>query len=162
MQIPPLKKSTFYVVVAVVLLAGIIIGSLLTSYVIFKNRDRICILSQPPKINTNLSQQQIANATSLQTNKIMTGKVVSKESSQFSIETTVLNPLDSKKSVTATVKIPFDPQKDSVTMIKQIATSQTSSTIKEISASFADIKVGEQILVKVLQDKKMVYIPSPQ
>jgi len=36
--------------------------------------------------------------------------------------------------------------------------TQGVSTVKETKASFSDIKVGEQVLLKILDGKKWVYL----
>ena len=55
MEIPPEKKPIFYLVSIPVFVAGLVLGALIVSYVFFKTKDRICLLSQPPKINTGLT-----------------------------------------------------------------------------------------------------------
>ena len=163
MQIPPLKKSTFYIIVAVAVLAGVVIGGLFIGYVAFyKFKGELLSAAQPPKLNTDLTPEIIEKATSLETNRTIFGKVMSKESDKIVIETTVTNLLDPKNSTTTTVNIPFDKQKDEVVVAKQIPVSSTSSTVQIVNVSFDDIKVGGQVLVKVLQGKKTIYILPAQ
>lgn len=158
MQIPPEKKSTFYVISALVMLAGIILGALLVSYIFFRIKDKMCLLSQPAKVNTELTSAQVQKATSLQQNANIFGKVITKEAGAFTLEFSMVNPLDTKNSTTTTAKIPFDPTKDEVIKITQVPPTPTTSSIKQTNASFSDIKVGQQVWVKILNGKKTVYL----
>lgn len=157
MQIPPLKRSTFYGIVTLVLLVGIILGVLLVGYAFSKNREKICLAAQPPVINTSLTQDQVQTVVSLDTNKMMSGKVVSKDAGSFTLQVSITNPLDTKNSTTTMVKVPFDSAKDSVVIAK---TNVKTSTVETVKASFSDIKVGQQVLLKILNGKKTVYISS--
>lgn len=157
MQIPPLKKSTFYGIVAIVLLAGIVLGALFFSYIFSKNIEKICLLSQPVEVNTDLTENQIQTAVSLDLNKMMSGKVVSKEAVSFTLQVSVTNPLDVGNSVVTTVKVPFDATKDEVVIAKQ---DIKTSTVETVKASFSDIKIGGTVLLKILNGKKTVYLSS--
>lgn len=157
MQIPPLKKSTFYIIIVLVLLAGTILGVLLVGYAFSKNREKVCLATQPQVINTDITQSQIQTAVSLDSNKMMSGKVVSKDAGSFTLQVSVTNPLDAGNSVMTTVKVPFDATKDEVVIAKQ---NTKTSTVETVKASFSDIKVGEQVLLKILNGKKTVYISS--
>ena len=158
MQIPPLKKSTFYIVIVLVLLVGIILGALFFSYVFSKNRERVCLLTEPSVINTSLTDNQVQTAVSLETNKMISGKIVSKDTNSFTLQVSITNPLDSQNSTTTTVKVPYDATKDEVIIAKQ---NTNTSTVETAKASFSDIKVGQQILLKILNGKKTIYLPSP-
>lgn len=157
MQIPPLKKSTFYIVIVLVLLAGIILGAILISYAFSKNRDKVCLATEPPVVNTDLTESQIQTAVSLDTNKMMSGKVVSKNANSFTMQVSIKNPLDAGNSVTTTVKVPFDATKDEVVIAK---TDAKTSTVSTTSGSFADIKTGQQVLLKIVNGKKAIYLSS--
>ena len=163
MQIPPLKKSTFWLIVAASILAGIVIGGLFIGYVAFyKFKGELLAAAQPPKINTNLTPEQIQRATALETDRTILGKVVSKESDKIVIETTVTNLLDQKNSTTTILNIPFDAQKDEVVIVKQAAVPGASSTVQEVKVSLNDIKIGQQVLVKILGGKKTIYLLPAQ
>ena len=157
MDIPPEKKPLFYLVSVPVFLVGLVLGSLLVIYVFFKTKDRICLLSQPPKINTELTSAQVQGATSLEQNRTIFGKVTATEASSFKLQFFLANPLDSRNSTTTSVNIPFDQNKDEVMKLRTVLT-QGVSTVKETKASFSDIKVGEQVLLKILDGKKWVYL----
>lgn len=157
MQIPPLKQSTFYIVIVLVLIVGIVLGALLIGYAFSKNREKVCLATESPVINTDLTQSQVQNAVSLDSNKMMFGKVVSKYASSFTLQVSITNPLDTKNSTTTVVKIPFDATKDEVIISKQNA---NTSNVEIIKASFSDIKVGRQILLKIINGKKTVYLTS--
>lgn len=158
MQIPPLKKSTFYIITVLVLLVGIILGALFFDYVFFKNRDIFCELGQPPKVNTEFTQKQIQAATSITSNRAMFGKVIYKEASLFTIELTIVNPLDTKNSTTTTIKVPFDKNKDEVIKIEQGPETPVDSVVKTTNSSFSNIRVGDRVLVKFLDGKKTIYL----
>jgi len=155
MQIPPLKKSTFYTIVALVLLAGVVIGALIISYAFSKNREQVCLATQPPVINTDLTENQVQTAVSLDTNKMMSGKVVSKDTNSFTLQVSVTNPLDAGNSVMTTVKVPYDATKDEVIIAKQ---NTNTSTVETVKASFSDIKVDQQVLLKILNGKKTIFL----
>lgn len=157
MQIPPLKKSTFYVVIALVLLVGIVLGALFFSYIFSKNREKVCLATEPTVVNTNLTESQIQTAVSLDSNKMMSGKVVSKDASSFTLQVSITNPLDTRNSVTTTVKVPFDATKDEVVIAK---TDAKTSTVETIKASFSDIKTGQQVLLKIINGEKTIYLSS--
>jgi len=161
MQIPPLKKSTFYIIVAAAVLVGIIIGGIFIGYVAFyKFKGELLVAAQPPKINTDLTPQQIQKATSLDANRTIFGKVVSKEAARFTIETIVTNLLDPKNSTTTAVNISFNSQQDEIITLKQGST--TSSAVQEIKSSLSDVKIGQNVLVKVLNGKKTIYLLPAQ
>ena len=163
MQIPPLKKLTFWLIVAASVLVGIVIGGLFIGYVAFyKFKGELLAAAQPPKINTNLTPEQIQRATALETDRTILGKVVSKESDKIVIETTVTNLLDQKNSTTTILNIPFDAQKDEVVIVKQAAVPGASSTVQEVKVSLNDIKIGQQVLVKILGGKKTIYLLPAQ
>ncbi|GEM_PF-5763277 len=168
MQIPPLKKSTFYIIIALVVLAGFIIGALFFGYLFNKYRDKVCVLTQPPKVNNEIAQNQIEKAVSLASDKIIAGKVVSKGTNELSVETTVSSVVATasgtlKNSTTTTVNVPFDQQKDQVVTFKQVPVPSTSSTLQTtVNASFNDIQVGQQIIIKVLGGKKTIYLLPAQ
>jgi len=157
MEIPPEKKPLFYLVSVPVFLAGIALGVLVVSYVFFKTKDTFCPLWQPPKVNTELTASQMQQATSVEQNRTIFGKVLATEASSFKLQFFLANPLDSGNSTTTSVNIPFDQEKDEVIKLKPVST-QGVSTVKETKGSFGDIKVGEQVLVKILDGKKTVYI----
>ncbi|MDP3948685.1 MAG: hypothetical protein Q8Q17_01910 [bacterium] len=159
MQIPPLKKSTFWLIVAASVLVGIVIGGLFIGYVAFyKFKGELLAAARPPEVNTSLTPQQIQRATSLETDRTILGKVVSKESDKIVIETTVTNLLDQKNSTTTILNIPFDAQKDEVVIVKQAAVPSASSTVQEVKVSLNDIKIGQQVLIKILGGKKTIYL----
>lgn len=157
MQIPPLKKSTFYVVIMLVLLVGIVLGALLIGYAFSKNRDKVCLASEPVKVDTSLTQNQVQTAVSLDTNKMLSGEVISKDASSFTLQTSITNPLDAGNSVMTTVKVPYDATKDEVIIAKQ---NTNTSTVETVKASFNDIKVGSTVLLKILNGKKTIYLSS--
>lgn len=157
MQIPPLQKSTFYIIIVLVLVAGIILGSLIVSYAFYKNRATVCLATETPVVNTDLTQSQIQSAVSLDSNKMMSGKVVAKEASSFTLQVSITNPLDSKNSTTTMVQVPFDPAKDEVVIAK---TDTKTSTVETTSGSFSDIKTGQPVLLKIVNGEKTIYLSS--
>ncbi len=161
MQIPPLKKSTFYIIVAVAVLTGIVIGELFVGYVAFyKFKGELLAAARPPVLNTTLTPEQIARATAIGTDRTIFGKVTSKESGKIVIETTVTNLLDPKNSTTTNVNVPFDSQKDDIFTFKQV--SAASSTVQEIKVSLNDVKIGQQVLLKIIDGKKTIYLLPAQ
>ncbi len=158
MIIPPEKKSTFYIITLLVLLVGVILGAMLASYSFVQNKDALCLAIQPPKTSTANTANQVQKLPSLQQNTTIFGKVTATDASSFTLQIPVANLLNAKNATTTTLKIPFDATKDSVVVIKKTA-SKTGSTISTVAASFSDIKVGAQVLVKVVDGKKTVYIP---
>lgn len=157
MEIPPEKKPLFYLVSIPVFLVGLVLGALVVSYVFFKTKDTVCRLWQTPQVSTELTPNQIQQAVSLRQDRELFGKVTSKDAGSFTLQVFVTNPLDSKNSTTTAVKISFDPKADAVVTLKK---SVNSSTIKETPATFDAIKVGGQVLLKILDGKKTVYITS--
>jgi len=155
MEIPPEKKPIFYLVSIPVFVAGLVLGALIVSYVFFKTKDRICPLNQLPEISTELNASQMQQAMSVEQNRTIFGKVLATDAGSFTLQFFVANPLDSRNSTTTSVKIPFDPKVDEVFTLKK---ANSSSTIKETKASFSDIQVGGQVLLKILDGKKTVYI----
>lgn len=157
MEIPPEKKPLFYLVSVPVFLVGLVIGALLTSYVFFKTKDTIYRISQSQQVSAELTSTQIQQAASIERNRTIFGKVTATEASSFTLQFPLVNPLDTRNSTTTSVKIPFDPGVDEVIKLETVP-ARTSSTVKESKASFSDIKVGEQVLLKILDGKKTVYI----
>lgn len=161
MQIPPVKKSVFYIIVAAAVLVGIIIGGLFVGYIAFyKFKGELLVAAQPPKLNTDLTPQAIEKATSLETNRTIFGKVLSKASDKIVIETIVTNLLDPKNSTTTAVNIPFNSQQDEIITLKQGST--ISSPAQEIKSSLGDVKIGQNVLVKILNGKKTIYLLPAQ
>lgn len=155
MEIPVQKKPTHYFVTIVVFLIGVVVGGIIVSYVFFKVKDRLYVISQPPVISTALTAEQVQQAASITEDRTIAGKVTAVDTSSFSILIPVVNPIDSKNSTTTTVRIPFNQSTDEVIMPKPTAT-----TVAQIKASFGDIKVGQLVLVKILNGKKTVFIPA--
>lgn len=153
MEIPPEKKPLFYLVSIPVFLVGLVLGALLVSYVFFKTKDTLCLVSQPPEVSTELTASQIQQAASLEQNRTIFGEIISKDTGSFVLQFLVANPLDVKNSTTTNVRVTFDPTTDEVIIPKPTAT-----TVEQVGASFSDIKVGEQVLLKILDGKKTIYI----
>lgn len=161
MEIPSEKKPLFYLVSVPVFLVGLVLGVLIVSYVFFQTKDAVCRLWQPPpQVNIGLTERQMEMAGYLERNRNIFGTVTSKDAGSFTLRFSVVNPLDTKNSTTTSVKIPFDQQKDEVIKLKTVPATPTTSSVKEIKVSFSDIKVGEQVLLKILDGKKTVYIPT--
>lgn len=158
MEIPTEKNPLFYLVSVPVFLVGIALGALLISYLFFQTKDAICRLNQQlPQVNTGLTERQMEMAGYLERNRNIFGTVTFKDADSFMLQFSVVNPLDTRNSTTTSVKIPFDQQKDEVIKLK-ISPAETGSTVKEIKAAFSDLKIGQQILLKILDGKKTVYI----
>jgi hypothetical protein len=157
MDIPAEKKPMFYLVSVPVFVAGLVLGALIVSYVFFQTKDTICLMNQPPVVNTELTPAQLERAGYLEQNRSIFGEVTVKEASSFTLQFFLANPLDSRNSTTTSVNIPFDQNKDEVMKLRTVLT-QGVSTVKETKASFSDVKVGEQVLVKILDGKKTIYI----
>ena len=160
MEIPSERKSLFYLVSIPVLLVGFALGAIFVGYIFFKTKDRLCLLNEPPEINTELTANQIQQAESLEQKRTIFGNVVATEANSFSLQFPVINPLDAQNSTTATVKVPFDAQKDEVVKLSSVHATPNQSSVKEVKASFGDIEVGQQVLLKILNGKKTVYIPA--
>ena len=161
MKLMNISMAKFYWTMILVVIAGVLLGVLLTSYIFYKNRDRLLAVTQARTAaltNTNLTPAQIQKATTLTSGRTIFGTVLSKESGQFTMATVVQNPLDTKNSPIVKVPVPFDSKKDQILIVKQVPTAQGSSGVKEINGTFADIKTGQQVLVRVLSDKKVVYL----
>ena len=160
MEIPVQKKLTHYLVSTIIFLVGVVAGGIIVSYVFFKVKDRMCIVSQPPVVSTALTATQIQQAASLEQNRTIFGTIVATEVNSFSLQFPVTNPLDVKNSTTTTVKVPFDTQKDEVIKLSSAPATPNQSSVKEVKASFGDIEVGQQVLLKILNGKKTVFIPT--
>ncbi|MDO8492248.1 MAG: hypothetical protein Q7S34_01225 [bacterium] len=159
MDTPTEKKLSSYVIYVLIFIAGLVIGIILASYLFFLLKDKILLLNQSPKINTTLTENQIQKVASLEQNKTIFGKVILKDASSFTLQISIVNPLDTKNSTTTSIKIPFD-QSNEVIIIKQVPATPSTSSIKTTTGSFSDLKVGQFILVKILDGKKTIYISS--
>ena len=158
MDIPPEKKPMFYLVSIPVFIAGLVLGTLIISYVFFKTKDRICLLNQPAEVNTELTANQIQRAASLEQNRTIFGKVLATDAGSFTLQFFVANPLDTKNSTTTSVKVSFDQNKDEVIKLSSVTATPAASSVKEAKGSFGDIKVGDLVLLKILDGKKWVYL----
>lgn len=167
MTIPPLKKSTFYTVLALVFLAGFVLGALLTAFIVYKNR---AILGTIPASSQELqkafdkalsgqpvSSSTIQRITSLSPNQTIMGEVVSVSTGQIVIQVKLLN-LANPSSVTAfEVTVPVNKNDKIVRM----EGTTGSTNLQAIETTITGVKKGDAISVKILADgSKVIYLPT--
>ena len=146
--------------VAASVLVGIVIGVAFSAYYLYLNRDKLSILREPVKVNSDLPREVIDSATALTPGRMLFGKVSSKAADSFAIEVTVANILDPKNPTSTQVTIPFNSQKDEVSILKSASNKPTE--ISPTPATFSDIKIGSQLFVRVQQDNKVIYLLPTQ
>jgi hypothetical protein len=155
MEIPVEKKPRHYLAFVAVFLIGLIVGGILMSYLFFKVKDRLGVVTQPPQISTDITPAQIERVTEMDRNRTIFGTVTAKDANSFTLQFAISNPFDSANSTTTTARIPFDGQTDEV-----IKPTPSGSAVKEEKATLNDIKVGQLILLRILDGKKTVFIPA--
>lgn len=156
-------RPFFHLIVGLV--GGFVLGAIFISYVFYLfiyKTGKTSELGQPPRIETELTAEQVAKATALAPGRQIFGVVRSQTGDSLEIEMKVSNPLDPAKSVMSTVSVPFDAKKDKVVTLRQVQSEQGASTFKNSSGSFADLKKGQQVLVSVQSEGKTIYLPLPQ
>ena len=143
------KKIIFILGGVTILLIGLISGAFLYG-VYFKS-------AQSPGIKTEISPAQIEKITSLQPGQIFSGEVKSKEGNEIALTVQLIDYLELGEEKEITVKIPVD-SKDEIVRFKKI--SAVAPDLELIKASFNDIKVGDYLSVKILNNKKIIYLPT--
>ncbi|MDI6717808.1 MAG: hypothetical protein QMD86_02045 [Patescibacteria group bacterium] len=136
----------------IILLVGIAAGVLGASWMISNNKEKICA----SKIKTEISQNQLEDLVSLKPGKIIYGKVVSKDNSVINILSSFINPLNPQEKKDIAVKVNIG-QKDEFIRLKKVAPGSDNGMIK---SSINDVKVGDYLTVKVLNDRKIIYLPA--
>ncbi len=155
-------RTKCYLSITVALVIGAIIGAVAVGYGFYAFKDQLCVSSEAQKVqvlNTAPSQSQIQRATSLETNPLLFGKVLSVTANDIVLAVTVGSALNSDISTTTSVAVPFDNQTDSVMLLKQ---STTSATVTPVNGSLSDVKVGSSVWIMSSGGKKTVYIQLGQ
>jgi hypothetical protein len=120
-------------------------------------------MSQPQRVTTSqvgqFAVQKIQQATSLNQNKTILGKVTVKAPNSFTIQAILPSPVNNKAATTSPIEISFDSKIDEVLLVKTITSGKTS-TIQDVKSSFSSLKVGQEVMVKILNGKKTVYIAA--
>ncbi|MBI4085566.1 MAG: hypothetical protein HY432_03645 [Candidatus Liptonbacteria bacterium] len=167
MEIPPVKKSTFYIICVIVLLAGMMIGGLLIGYgaykAIYKNKAAFCAVPTAEETfdkmitEATIPSSTINRVTSLAPNQTIIGKVTAASTNQITLEVNFANPINPRNSTTTTVKVPVGTS-DKIIRFERVA---DSSELKEVNSSTSGIKSGDIVTVKVLSDgSKVIYLPT--
>ncbi len=156
MEIPPVKKSAFYIISAVVLLAGLVLGVFLASFAFYKNKSALCAITGPV-LKTEISQKAIDEVSSLEPGDVLFGKVKSASSGKIVLEVRLANPLDANNSKTIDVNVPVS-QNDKIVRLKSV---DGSSNLQMVASSISTAKVGDAITVKITSDgAKIIYLPT--
>lgn len=157
MDIPPEKKSTSYITVFLTLVVGVVLGALVVIYIFFSNRALVCRQNASPAAGAMpTTTVQTERTTVSAQNTTLFGIIVSKDSSSFTLKFSAANLQDPQSSTATQNRISFDAAKDEVVIVKRAASA--ANTIKPVTASFADIEVGQQVIVKIVDGKKTVYL----
>lgn len=144
MQIPPLKKSTFWTIVAAAVLVGIITGLMISGYALFKNRAAFCQAGSATRALT-LSQDQSVSGT-----------VVSVSPSQLVL---LVNAIDRYNPQTPTA-VNASIALSSSDVIMRFERTGDSPVFHAASSTISEIKPGEYITVKGLAGgAKVIYLP---
>ena len=130
--------------------AGLLLGALVVAYFTYSFRNLVCAMSDARAAAIEAASQSSTGsgaAISLNPGSAVYGTIRSKEERQFTLETV---RADSTRS---TLVVAFDPQQDTVTIVRQSGTTANQS-----AGSYADLKTGQQVLVTVSQSGKVIYL----
>ncbi len=138
------QRHKFYITVAASVLGGVIIGLLIASYVLLKNKTAFCQASTAARAIT-LSQDQT-----------ISGIVSSVAASQITLKVNAIDRFNSQRQVTASVSIAISPN-DKIVRFTRSANSQI---FQPSASSISEIKAGDTISIKGLSDgSKIIYLP---
>ncbi len=145
-QIPPLKKSTFYIIIAAVVLVGIIIGLLISSYALLKNKVAFCQALAAPK-NVSLAQGQT-----------ISGTVVSMSAGNIVMSVNAYDSFNPQVTTTVEVNMPIGPDD----RLARFARVKNSSVLQPAgSVSVSEIKTGDLLTMEGLAGgAKIIYLPT--
>lgn len=146
-----MKKIYFTIAGILILMVGFVVGFSAAFYYFKANKEKF----YSSQIKSKIFDKQIENINLLKPGQILYGKVSSKDKNQITLAVVLINPLDAKNSKEISVKIPVD-QKDEIMRLKL----SEDELLKSIKASFEEINVGDYLTVKILNDKKIIYLPT--
>ncbi len=161
MQIPPVKKSTFWTVVVSVFLGGFLLGLIAAAYGFYKNREALFARFQPQSLQKALSRQQfppdlVKRVTSLTPGQIIIGKVTSASASEFTLEVRLVNPFNTQSATTTSVKVPVG-KNDKIVRFEP--TPGNPTLLREASGTISDLKSGSVVNLKILNDgSKVIFL----
>lgn len=156
----PLKKRLLYTIGGMaILLAGLALGFLASNIYFEKNKESLCTSPATASIST----QQTIDAVALTPGKTLFGRVTAKEANQFSITiqlSATPNAVEGDTGDAVVVKdtsivIPIGPQDEFARMRRN-----NDGEVRVEKASFADMTTNAYVTVKVLDAKKIIYLPT--
>ena len=144
MQIPPLKKSTFWLIIAVVVLVGILLGLMISSYVILKNRVAFCQASAATQpLNLRVDQS-------------VSGKIVSVSGNQIVMQLNAYDIFNSQTPTTVNVSVTIGP--NDLILLPQFMSASSTTTLTPSTISV--VKAGDIVTVKELANGgRIIYLP---
>lgn len=139
-----------FAVLLIFLLVGVFSGRLA------RISDKIVAERTGVEVKFEIPPEAIANISSLKPNQIIYGIVKSKNQNQIGISAVLVNPLNSQDIREIPIAIALGSQ-DEIRRFQKISDEQP---LKETAASFEDINIGDFITIRILENKKVVYLPT--
>ncbi len=137
---------------ALVLIIGAVLGAWFANYYIVNHKDVFC--SRTPSVAP--SQDQINNLTLLKPGQVFFGKVASKTGNQIVVNVQFTNPLNPSDVKNIPVKVVFSSADEFLRFKK----NDKTKSLDIVKASASDINAGDIVTVKILTDKKVIYLPT--
>lgn len=152
-----MKDKKFYVILglALVFVAGFVLGAVLLAYGVQKNKDVVCAVV--PSL-ARIPFSVLDDISSLKPDQTIFGIVISISPSELVLRVKVRNPFNElEESKVLDVKVPVG-QNDKV--LRFAFENENSSNLVETQSSLSEGRVGDYVAVKVLSDgSKLIYLP---
>lgn len=139
-----MKKIILYIGAGILIfIIGLVAGLIIANFYFKTNKEKVC---SAPKVNFEITPEQIKNLTSLTPGRIIYGDVKSKEGNQITLVIPFSNPSNPQNKKNIEVNIPIDPKDEIIR--------------DNVKASLNDIKINDYLVVKILEGKKIIYLST--
>ena len=129
-----------------IFIIGIVSGLAIAKVYFNLNKDKIySSIQDSRKAIFEITPEQIKEFTALKPGRTLYGDVKSKQENQITIIIPFSNPSNPQDKKNIEVNIPIDP-KDEILR-------------NNVKVSINDIKIADYLIIKILEDKKIIYLP---
>ncbi|KKT43489.1 MAG: hypothetical protein UW32_C0001G0081 [Candidatus Wolfebacteria bacterium GW2011_GWE2_44_13] len=148
-----MKKNIILSIVGVL----VVIGSfLLGAYMMTRSAENAPAASEET-VNQKFSEEQISSITALTPGNIVSGQVITIGSNELDISVAIENVFDELADPQmTTVKVPVNKQD----VISRLVNDPEAFIFKQTIMPLSEIKIGDYATVKVLDDKKVIFVTS--
>ena len=141
-----MTKIKIIIGVVLIFLIGIVAGLSIAKVYFNLNKDKIySSIQDSRKAMFEITPEQIKELTALKPGRTLYGDVKSKQGNLITINIPFSNPDDPADKKNVGVNIPVD-SKDEILR-------------NNVKGSINDIKIADYLIIKILEDKKIIYLP---